>query len=65
MNGRLDKSCEPFGVRAKQFWDVSHAKWVLDSWMKQLSHENDGLIFSPATDVSGPQASNVISADKI
>ena len=52
MNGRLDKSIEPFGVRAKQFWDVSFAKWVLDSFMKQLMHENDGLIFSPATDVS-------------
>ena len=52
MNGHLDKSIEPFGVRAKQFWDVSVAKWVLDSFMKQLRHENDGLIFSPATDVS-------------
>ena len=49
--GKLDKNNEPFGVRAKQFWDVSHAKWVLESFMKDLSHENDGLIFSPATDV--------------
>lgn len=38
-------------MRAKPFWDVSHAKWVLDTFMKDLSHENDGLIFSPATDV--------------
>lgn len=52
MSGQLDKSIEPFGIRAKQFWDVSFAKWVLDSFMKQLMHENDGLIFSPATDVS-------------
>ena len=49
--GKLDKSTEPFGVRAKQFWDVSYAKWVLETFMKDLSHENDGLIFSPATDV--------------
>ncbi len=38
-------------MRAKPFWDVSHAKWVLDTFMKDLSHENDGLVFSPATDV--------------
>lgn len=38
-------------MRAKPFWDVSHAKWVLDTFMKDLSHENDGLIFSPAADV--------------
>lgn len=38
-------------MRAKPFWDVSHAKWVLETFMKDLSHENDGLIFSPATDV--------------
>ena len=38
-------------MRAKPFWDVSHAKWVLDTFMKDLGHENDGLIFSPAADV--------------
>jgi hypothetical protein len=38
-------------VRAKPFWDISHAKWVLDTFMKDLSHENDGLIFSPTADV--------------
>ena len=51
-NGQIDKSIEPFGVRLKQFWDVSHARWVLESFMKELTHENDGLIFSPAVDVS-------------
>ena len=50
-------------MRAKQFWDVSHAKWVLESFMKDLTHENDGLIFSPATDVRA--ALQVIISDHI
>ena len=35
------------------FWDVSvETMQMLEKFVKTLSHENDGYIFSPATDVS-------------
>ena len=35
------------------FWDVSvETMQILEKFVKTLSHENDGYIFSPATDVS-------------
>lgn len=48
---KIDKSTEPFGVRAKQFFDVLMTKELLgDKFVKQLSHEIDGLIFQPTQD---------------
>ncbi|XP_066023476.1 mRNA-capping enzyme-like [Pocillopora verrucosa] len=44
----LDKSKEPFSIRAKKFFPVEKAEWVLENWSPKLCHENDGLIFNPA-----------------
>ncbi|XP_013383469.1 mRNA-capping enzyme [Lingula anatina] len=47
--GRLNKSVEPFSVRAKPFWDLNMAQSLLDGkFAKEVSHETDGLIFQPA-----------------
>ena len=77
QKGLLNKSSEPFGIRAKTFWDVKETRMVrmcvcvcmtadldcsvamycyfyfqiLESFLQNLSHKNDGLIFSPAKDV--------------
>lgn len=46
--GMINRSNEPFSVRAKDFWDVIHAKSLLGpKFAQQLSHEPDGLIFQP------------------
>lgn len=48
QQGQIDKSKEPFSVRAKQFWDVQIAKKLLeDKFANEVSHEVDGLIFQP------------------
>lgn len=49
--GRIDRSKEPFSVRAKEFWDVSNAKSILgEKFAKSVTHDIDGLIFQPAVD---------------
>lgn len=48
QQGLLDKSKEPFSIRAKKFFPVEKAEWVLENWSPKLCHENDGLIFNPA-----------------
>lgn len=48
--GLLSKENEPFSVRVKLFWDVVEARMVLEKFIPQLTHENDGLIFSPAVE---------------
>ncbi|XP_049293058.1 mRNA-capping enzyme [Anopheles funestus] len=49
--GKLDRSKEPFGVRLKDFWDITKAQSLLGPKFKeQLSHEPDGLIFQPSLD---------------
>lgn len=49
--GRIDRSKEPFSVRAKPFWDISTVKNILDGkFSQELSHEIDGLIFQPEPD---------------
>lgn len=48
QQGLIDKSREPFSIRAKKFFHVEKAEWVLETWSPKLSHENDGLIFNPA-----------------
>lgn len=51
--GLIDKRIEPFSVRLKEFWDVTTAAYLLsDRFSKKLSHEPDGLIFQPSSDVS-------------
>ncbi|XP_069105528.1 LOW QUALITY PROTEIN: mRNA-capping enzyme-like [Argopecten irradians] len=49
--GQLDKSKEPFSIRAKPFWDVAVCRKILDGhFSKQVSHEVDGLVFQPVPD---------------
>lgn len=50
-DGRINRSKEPFSVRAKDFWDITQAKLLLgDKFRKELSHDVDGLIFQPVPD---------------
>jgi len=51
MCGRLDKNQEPFSIRLKQFYDINASDKLLGNFSKNLSHEPDGLIFQPSTDV--------------
>jgi len=49
--GMLNRSNEPFSLRAKDFWDVRQACELLgDKFSKMVSHEVDGLIFQPASE---------------
>lgn len=51
--GIINKEREPFGVRVKEFWEVTTARKLLGpKFAKSLSHEPDGLIFQPSLDVS-------------
>lgn len=53
----INRSSEPFSVRAKDFWDISQAGALLSpKFAKQLLHEPDGLIFQPSIDpyTTGP-----------
>ncbi|KAL5013443.1 hypothetical protein ScPMuIL_007713 [Solemya velum] len=51
QQGALDKTKEPFSVRAKPFWDVSVCRKILDGgFANQVSHEVDGLVFQPSSD---------------
>lgn len=46
--GLLDRTREPFSIRAKQFWEVTTAAALLgEKFAKSLAHEPDGLIFQP------------------
>jgi len=50
---KIDKSREPFSIRIKEFYPIEEAIKLLDeegSFMKQIAHETDGLIFQPAGD---------------
>lgn len=51
MCGRLDKTQEPFSIRLKQFYDIKASEKLLGNFSKNLSHEPDGLIFQPSTEV--------------
>lgn len=51
--GQINKTSEPFSIRAKQFYAVEAAASLLsEKFSKQLCHEPDGLIFQPSLDVS-------------
>lgn len=48
MAGIINRSEEPFGVRFKNFWEISRTSHLLsDSFTKSLTHEPDGLIYQP------------------
>lgn len=48
QSGEIDKANEPFSIRIKQFYDLAHARTLLeDSFAKQLTHKMDGLILQP------------------
>lgn len=54
----INKNCEPFSVRMKDFWDVTQAEALLgEKFAKTLLHEPDGLIFQPSAMVSDAVAS--------
>ena len=47
-----DYGKEPFCILQKKFWDISHARNLLDGdFTKKLLHETDGLIFQPLDDI--------------
>ncbi|XP_077990812.1 mRNA-capping enzyme-like [Glandiceps talaboti] len=49
--GRIDRTKEPFSVRAKPFWDVTTATKIVDGrFAQECGHETDGLIFQPVPD---------------
>ncbi|XP_019851712.1 PREDICTED: mRNA-capping enzyme-like isoform X4 [Amphimedon queenslandica] len=52
--GIIDKIREPFSVRAKQFWDVSESRMILEKYAPTLTHENDGLIYNPTNEPYKP-----------
>ncbi len=41
------ESREEFGLRHKDFWPLEQTPKLLSKFMKQLTHESDGLIFQP------------------
>uniref|UniRef100_A0AAG5D4T1 mRNA-capping enzyme n=1 Tax=Anopheles atroparvus TaxID=41427 RepID=A0AAG5D4T1_ANOAO len=47
----IDRNTEPFGVRLKQFWDITQSHALLGpKFTKNLGHEPDGLIYQPSLD---------------
>lgn len=50
--GELNREREPFGVRLKDFWDISQSGSLLsEKFTKSLLHKPDGLIFQPSKEV--------------
>lgn len=45
--GLIPRHEEPFSIRKKDFWPISKTKWVLETFMPTLTHENDGVIVAP------------------
>lgn len=47
--GLIRREKEPFGVRRKEFWDITMSRQLLgEKFARQLLHEPDGLIFQPS-----------------
>ena len=42
---RYDYASELFSARRKDFWQLFHARTVLEKLIPKLCHESDGLIF--------------------
>ncbi|GAB0094237.1 hypothetical protein DMENIID0001_094970 [Sergentomyia squamirostris] len=56
--GLLDKATEPFSVRQKSFYELSHAESLLSpSFTKQLGHKSRGLVFQSTLDPYTPGTS--------
>lgn len=54
-SGIIDREKEPFGIRAKDFWEITHTKSLLSpTFSTKLGHEIDGLIFQPESDPYKP-----------
>ncbi|XP_071959543.1 mRNA-capping enzyme-like isoform X2 [Antedon mediterranea] len=57
-SGQIDRTNEPFSIRAKPFWDLVGARKILEgdnfSQASTLGHETDGLIFQPFKDKYSP-----------
>ena len=50
--GLIKRNCETFGVRNKEFWEITQSASLLgEKFAKSLLHEPDGLIFQPSTQV--------------
>ncbi|XP_055386931.1 mRNA-capping enzyme isoform X2 [Condylostylus longicornis] len=50
-HGLANRSTEPFGLRDKEFWDITTAGYLLsEKFAAKLCHEPDGLIFQPSAD---------------
>uniref|UniRef100_A0A182R1A0 mRNA-capping enzyme n=1 Tax=Anopheles farauti TaxID=69004 RepID=A0A182R1A0_9DIPT len=48
---KLNRASEPFGVRLKQFWDITQSQALLGpKFTQMLGHEPDGLIYQPSID---------------
>uniref|UniRef100_A0A1A9WAG5 mRNA-capping enzyme n=1 Tax=Glossina brevipalpis TaxID=37001 RepID=A0A1A9WAG5_9MUSC len=51
----IDRNEEPFGIRKKDFWDITTSASLLgEKFAKCLSHEPDGLIFQPSKEPYTP-----------
>ncbi|KRZ14995.1 mRNA-capping enzyme [Trichinella zimbabwensis] len=51
QRGKLDKSREPFGVRRKDFYDISCVEKLLGpKFLEAVLHETDGVVFQPVND---------------
>lgn len=50
--GIINRQNEPFGVRNKEFWEITASASLLgEKFAKSLLHEPDGLIFQPSLQV--------------
>ncbi|KAF1744772.1 hypothetical protein MXB_2278 [Myxobolus squamalis] len=50
-NGTLNRTKEAFSVRIKQFFQKNRCKQLYERFMKNVTHETDGLVFQPENDV--------------
>ncbi|CAG2101565.1 unnamed protein product, partial [Medioppia subpectinata] len=51
VEGVIDRTKEPFGVRKKDFWELRDTYKIFEEkFTRNLSHEIDGLIFQPVPD---------------
>ena len=58
---RYDYGAEAFAVRRKEFWPLPRMESLLTSFIPNLSHESDGLIFQARSCLSSGLTSSVWS----
>ena len=51
---RYDYAAEPFGVRRKEFWPLPRMASLLASFIPNLTHDSDGLIFQACAPPHAP-----------